>query len=274
MKDKEFTNKSPDSGVLQFKKPNNMASAIEIHGLEGNNKVETTESVGLTHKASSSYMDMIANAVSSGASIEALERLMALKERHDKEVARQSFLNALSDFQMDSPDIRKTKRVEFGTTQYMYAPLADIDRQLRKPMKDHGFSKRWEIQDNGDEIKVTCIIAHIGGHTEQTSMTAKPDVSGSKNPIQARGSAIEYMKRYTLVGALGITTADSDIDGRLPDVDVDKLHEIYMDLYHKVPHTDPQKAAMDPDNWKTERTGKVYVAAIGAARKKLIELAK
>lgn len=220
-------------------------------------------------------MEMISQAIASGASIETLERLMALKERHDKEVARQSFLTALSDFQMDSPDIRKTKGVEFGNTKYMYAPLADIDRQLRKPMKDHGFSKRWEIQDNGDEIRVTCIIAHIGGHTEQTAMSAKPDTSGSKNPIQARGSAIEYMKRYTLVGALGITTADSDIDGRLPEVDVDKLHAQYMELYHKIVEKDPGFYTLgSPDNWKSERTAKLYVAAIGKAREILTKLTK
>jgi len=249
-----------DSGVLQF-----------------TNKVQTTEQFAAAQKvnATTSYMDMIATAVSSGASIEALERLMALKERHEKEIARQSFLNALSDFQMDSPDIRKTKGVEFGTTKYMYAPLADIDRQLRKVMKDHGFSKRWEIQDNGDEIKVTCIIAHIGGHTEQTSMTAKPDTSGSKNPIQARGSAIEYMKRYTLVGALGITTADSDIDGRLPEVDVDKLHKNYMELFEKIVEKDSTyRTTMDPDNWKSERTAKLYVVAIGKAREILTKLTK
>jgi hypothetical protein len=218
-------------------------------------------------------MDMISQAVASGASIETLERLMALKQQHDKEVARQAFLNALSDFQNEAPDIRKTKGVEFGNTKYMYAPLADIDRQLRKPMKDHGFSKRWEIQDNGDEIKVTCIIAHIGGHTEQTAMTAKPDTSGSKNPIQARGSAIEYMKRYTLVGALGITTADSDIDGRLPEIDIDKLHAIYMEVYNKFPKDYPGLEAMKPEAWKA-KTGKVYVAAIAAARKRYEELVK
>lgn len=221
------------------------------------------------------YMDMIAKAVSSGASIEALERLMALKERHDKEVARQAFLNALSDFQMDAPDIRKTKGVEFGNTKYTYAPLADIDRQLRKPMKDHGFSKRWEIHDNGDEIKVTCIISHIGGHTEQTAMTAKPDTSGSKNPIQARGSAIEYMKRYTLVGALGITTADSDIDGRLPEMDVDKLHQQYMELRAKIVEKDiSYEANTNPDNWAVERTAQVYVKAIGKAREILTKITK
>jgi hypothetical protein len=213
-------------------------------------------------------MDMISQAVASGASIETLERLMALKQQHDKEVARQSFLNALSDFQNEAPDIRKTKGVEFGNTKYMYAPLADIDRQLRKPMKDHGFSKRWEIQDNGDEIKVTCIIAHIGGHTEQTAMTAKPDTSGSKNPIQARGSAIEYMKRYTLVGALGITTADSDIDGRLPQ-QVDKLHEEFMELYDRVIEKDPSLTKYHPSNWKAVPSAKGYLKAIGEIRKVL-----
>ena len=43
-----------------------------------------------------------------------------------------------------------------------------------------------------------------------------PDTSGKKNEIQSRGSTITYLQRYTLIGALGLTTADEDIDARIP----------------------------------------------------------
>jgi hypothetical protein len=69
-------------------------------------------------------------------------------------------------------------------------------------------------------------------------MTANPDTSGKKNAIQACASAIEYMKRYTLIGAFGLTTADTDIDGRMPELDIDKLHKQYMELYHKIVEKD------------------------------------
>jgi hypothetical protein len=226
-------------------------------------------------------MDMISQAVASGASIETLERLMALKRENDKELARKAFQAALAEFQEECPDIRKTKKVEFTstktnqTTSYHYAPLPDIDRQIKPLMKKHGFTKRWEYKSNGSKIKVTCILTHTGGHSEQTEMEGDADMSGAKNAIQGQGSAITFMKRYTLEGALGLTTADQDIDGRLPEVDVDKLHKNYMELFEKVVEKDPSyRTQMDPDNWKVERTAKVYVAAIGKAREILTKLTK
>ena len=45
-------------------------------------------------------------------------------------------------------------------------------------------------------------------------MSAPADSSGSKNPVQQIGSTMTYLQRYTLIGALGLTTADKDDDGR------------------------------------------------------------
>lgn len=230
-------------------------------------------------KADNNPMVLMQQAIKGGASIETLEKLMALQERWEAKQAQKAFFETLSEFQENCPDIRKTKKVSFdtskGKTEYSYAPLADIDRQLKKLMSEIGFSKRWEIQDNANKIKVTCIITHSLGHSERTTMEAEADTSGSKNPIQARGSAIEYMKRYTLLGALGITTADSDIDGRLPELDIDKLHAQYMELYVSITDKDPQYlASMDPDNWAAEKTPQLYIKAIGKAREIAATLSK
>ena len=46
-------------------------------------------------------------------------------------------------------------------------------------------------------------------------MSGAPDTSGKKNTIQAQGSSVTYLQRYSLIGALGLTTADEDIDGRV-----------------------------------------------------------
>lgn len=204
--------------------------------------------------------------------IDKLAKLMELQDRYNKDLARKAFFAALSDFQIQCPEIRKSKEVNFGNTKYSYAPLADIDRQIKKSLRDHGLSKRWEIDDQGEEIIVTCFITHTDGHTEKTHMRSKADTSGSKNPIQARGSAIEYMKRYTLIGALGLTTADQDIDGRLPEMDLDKLHKQYMELYNKITEKDASFLSVgDPDNW-AKRTPEIYLAAIGKARNLLVKL--
>jgi hypothetical protein len=234
-----------------------------------NNKMKTAE---LT--VAETPHNLIALAIEKGLDTQSLRELMDLKERHDATIARKAFFEAFTGFQAQCPDIRKAKAVEFGNTKYTYAPLADITRQIGKVLKENELSYRWEIEDSGQEIKVTALVSHILGHTERTTMSANPDTSGSKNPIQARGSAIEYLKRYTLIGALGISTADSDIDGRLPadQVDINKLHSDYIAVYNQIIQLDSSMTKLNPDNWKVEVTPKVYIKAIGEARKILFDL--
>lgn len=218
--------------------------------------------------------DLISQAIQSGLDMAGLEKLVALQERWEASQARKAFFEAFTKFQSEAPELRKTKDVDFetktgGRTNYKYAPLADIARQIGKTLKDNDLSYRWEIQDDAASIKVTCLVSHVAGHTEQTTMTASPDTSGAKNAIQARGSAIEYMKRYTLIGALGLTTADSDIDGRLPVVDIDKLHTDFINVYNHVIQLDSTLTKYHTDNWKVEPTAKAYIAATTELRKVL-----
>lgn len=221
--------------------------------------------------------DLISQAIDKGLGVEELGKLMDLQERWQANQARKLFFEAFTEFQANCPDIRKGKQVGFetktgGQTNYTYAPLADITRQIAKVLKSCSLSYRWEIQDDGQTIKVTCLVSHVDGHTERTTMSASPDTSGAKNAIQARGSAVEYLKRYTLIGALGLSTADSDIDARLPDVDIDKLHRDYMEVYNQIIQIDSSLSKYHPDNWKIDRTAKVYVKATGEIRKVLFEL--
>lgn len=216
--------------------------------------------------------NLIAMAIEKGLDVASLEKLMELKERHEANEARKLFFQAFTNFQAHCPDLRKTKEVSFNQTKYSYAPLSDITRQLAKVLKENELSYRWEIKDDASQMSVTCLVSHVNGHTERTTMTANPDTSGAKNAIQARGSAIEYLKRYTLIGALGLSTADSDIDGRLPDVDIDRLHKQYMEVYSQIIQIDSSLSKYEPSNWKVEPTPKVYVKAIGEIRKVLFEL--
>lgn len=221
---------------------------------------------------------LLAMAIDKNLDIDKLERLVAMKERYDAQQAKKAYNAALSEFQRECPDIRKTKKVRFetksGFTSYDYAPLSDIDRQIKGLMNKHGFAKDWKISEANGKIKVICVIKHIAGHQEEgAEMESDADTSGGKNAIQGKGSAIEYMKRYTLIGALGLTTADQDIDGRMPELDIDKLHKQYMELYDKICLKDKTFISPGhPDNWAAERTPKLYVQAIGKAREILAKL--
>ena len=161
----------------------------------------------------------ISQAINQGLPIEHLEKLMALQERWEANNARKLFFEALADFQFLCPTIEKKKLVSYTnsrnqTTAYKYAELAEIDQTIKEPMKNAGLSKRWEIEDTPQQLKVTAIISHVAGHSEQSSMSASKDDSGGKNDIQSRASAITYLQRYTLVAALGLSTASEDDDGQ------------------------------------------------------------
>jgi len=155
--------------------------------------------------------NLIKMALEKGADIDQIEKLMQMQERYDAKQAKSAFLSSLTKFQSIVPRITKSKQGH----NYKYAPLADIVEQIRDYLQDCGLSFRFE-QRHKENIEVTCIISHIEGHSESTTMEATADTSGSKNSVQAVGSTVQYLQRYTLIGALGLTTADEDIDARLP----------------------------------------------------------
>lgn len=222
---------------------------------------------------------LLTMAVDKNLDVDKLAQLMDLQRQWQAEQNRKAFFEAFIEFQTECPDIRKAKGVSFkegGPVTYHYAPLPDIVRQIKPVEKKHGFSHRWEFSDDKDVIRVTCLLTHTSGHTERTTMTSGVDTSPGKNSIQGRGSAIEYLKRYTLIGALGLSTTDSDIDGRVGDydTDVDKLHKTFMETYDQVIQLDTTLNRWNPDNWLVERTGKNYIKAIGEIRKVLFDLQK
>lgn len=215
-------------------------------------------------------------AVDKDLDIDKLRQLMELQKAWQIDQARRAFFSALAKFQSEVPEIRKSKKVDFdikdgGKVNYNYAPLGDIIRQIKDTCKACDLSYRWEIADNKEEIKVTCKVTHVDGHTEETTMTASPDDSGKKNKIQQRGSSIEYLKRYTLIGALGLSTTDSDVDGMMPEISIDILHKQFMEHYGELIQLDSSATRYHPDNWKGEKNQKLYLRAITEIRKKLIQ---
>lgn len=156
-------------------------------------------------------------AVSKDLDLTKLEKLMELQERWQGNQARKAYLDSLCKFQKDVPALEKTKLVAFGTTKYKYAPLGEITATIKDTLFNCGLSYRWEIQDTETQLICTCITSHRDGHSEKTTMSGAKDASGGKNEIQQRGSTITYLQRYTLIAALGLSTADEDNDGRSSD---------------------------------------------------------
>lgn len=164
--------------------------------------------------------DLLAMAMTQGANLDQLERLMVMQERYEANQAKKAFDVAMAGFKSEAVEILKRKRVHFqtskGSTSYNHAELSDVTDAAIPAMAKHGLSNSWDInQTDGGWIEVTCVITHEQGHTgKRVSLKSQKEDSGTKNSIQAVASAITYLQRYTLLAALGLATKGMDDDGR------------------------------------------------------------
>jgi hypothetical protein len=162
-------------------------------------------------------MQMLNMAVQQGADVEKMAQLLALQERWEANEARKAFVAALNAFKADAPQIIKTREVSFGAgkTAYKHAIAGVASEQIGEALAKVGISHRWDVlQSDGGKIKVTCILTHALGHSERVAMEATADSSGSKNSIQAIGSTVSYLQRYTLFASTGLVPKDADDDGK------------------------------------------------------------
>lgn len=163
------------------------------------------------------YMGLIHLAVEKNVDIVQFEKLMDLQERYEANKAKKAFNSAMSVFQSDLPIIKKKGNVHYesskGITDYNYAKLEDIAQAIRPALKQSGLSYRFTQEQNSGQIKVTCIVTGIDGHSESSSLHSNPDISGGKDPLKALASAISYLRRYTLTGLLGIVVGGEDDEG-------------------------------------------------------------
>jgi hypothetical protein len=183
-------------------------------------KMEQTNVVPMVQQAANPMM-IIQSAIEKGASVETLEKLMALQERFEANEAKKEFALAMAAAKSEIRPIIKKQRVSFETkagetTSYQHESLDDISNVVDPILSRHGLSYRYRAAQSEGGIAVTCVIEHQRGHSEETTLSAFRDESGKKNAIQAVGSTATYLQRYTLKLALGLSTA-KDTDGVPPE---------------------------------------------------------
>lgn len=160
--------------------------------------------------------DLIRLAVASGADLDKLEKLLVLQERFEAGEAKKAYNKAMADFKVNPPEINKDKTVKYKDVKYNHASLYNVTEKISGELSKHGLSASWSMKQNG-VIIVTCKITHVKGHSEETTLSAPSDVSGCKNAIQAIGSTITYLERYTLLALTGLATFDDD-DGKTAEI--------------------------------------------------------
>jgi hypothetical protein len=190
----------------------------------------------LTIQTAPNPLSLLEMAVTKGTDISQLKELMDLQERWEKKEAKKMFFEALSQFQNTVPIIKKAKTAKItsakGFFSYKFADLGTIAQCIKKPMNECGLSYRWEFEEGNNKLKCSCHVSHKGGHTETTVMESVKDNSGAKNEIQQTGSTQTYLQRYTLIGALGLSTAEEDTDGKQGDkgLSEDEVLQQWQDL--------------------------------------------
>lgn len=200
-------------------------------------------------------------AIMNNASIDVIERMMALEERYNANRAKSEYYENLSLLQSEMPEFKRTKKVKFkakdsdAITEYNFTPLGDMIKALKSLLKKYGFSYRYVFTPTQNGlIKCDCITTHKAGHQEITSMEAARDESGKKNNIQSIGSTRTYLQRYTLKAAFGIGSDEDDNDGRsaaAPDPKKSAIPEPQKKSDQKIVYPehnpDPQIIREDPN---------------------------
>lgn len=166
-------------------------------------------------------MQMLQTAVDQNYDTDKLEMLMTLQERYEANEAKKAFDKAMSGFRGESIKIIKRKKAGFdhksggGRTEYSFADLADAVDAAVPALGKWGLSHDWDTnQNDGGLIIVTCTLTHEQGHSKQTSLQASPDTTGSKNNLQAIGSTISYLERYTFLAITGLAAKGMDDDAK------------------------------------------------------------
>lgn len=162
--------------------------------------------------AATTPADLLQMAVSQGADLAKLEKLMDLQERWEANQAKKAYVHAMSGFHSESIQLIKDK----DNSQYKskYVSKGNLVKTAAPFLGKHGLSHRFDITQDGDSITVSCILTHEMGHSEKVSMTGQPDKSGSKNPIQQIKSTKTYLEIATFESVTGLASSESlDDDG-------------------------------------------------------------
>ncbi len=200
---------------------------------------------------------LLSTVVTQGADLDKISALMDLFERNEKRLARMAYVVAMAMFKKNPPIIVKDSNVCYvtnkGKTEYSHASSGQVSQKINSALSEHGLTASWAIDQSGQGIKVTCSITHTSGHSESTSIEAPPDNSGGKNAIQAIGSSITYLQRYSILALTGLSTSENDDDGAAAGYSDDHIQNVKISAEDFIGGIDffkkPDKNADNLDAW-------------------------
>jgi hypothetical protein len=118
---------------------------------------------------------------------------------------KETLFQALAKFQQEVPTIHKATQ-GYG---YSYADLPTIFEAINPVLKKHGLGFTQLI--DGQQIKTIVFHCESGETLESNTDIPQDVILKGMNDFQVLGSAITYIRRYSLSAILGIVT-DKDTD--------------------------------------------------------------
>lgn len=173
-------------------------------------------------------LDTINNAVARGMSPEAIEKMFEVYTKMADRQAAGEFAIARAAFQADCPPIRRNRTGQLtreGNNTWDYADLDAILHTIRPHAARHGLTYHWNSAENGDAVTVTCVVSHVAGHSIESTCSDVISAEGAKmSHAQMMQKTRNYLKRQTLMNALGLSLGDGDLDD-LPPRNMDPISE-------------------------------------------------
>jgi hypothetical protein len=179
---------------------------VEIEPMRTPTKANAPAAVSV---ADMTPVQMAYQLIQSGADFNSVKEMLALSKELAADTAKRAFDEAVAAAKSEIPTIAKNSK---GHNDKRYANFAAYAAVVDPILGTHGLNYRFRTEQS-DKITVTCVLSHKGGHSEENRLSGPADSSGSKNAIQAIGSTLTYLQRYTLIQALGLAASEDD-DGK------------------------------------------------------------
>jgi hypothetical protein len=233
-------------------------------------------SVHAPHGTRMAPMDMVLQVIHAGQPIEVVREVMALSRELKQEQAREAFDDAIANAKAE---IKPVQRNREGHNKKMYADFAAFAKEIDPIISKFGLSYRFRTAQT-DKITVTCVVSHREGYSEENSLSGPSDTSGNKNAIQAIGSTLTYLQRYTLTQAFGLA-ADADDDGNKSEQTQEQAKgltevqtSVILDLIAKAELENDQFCG----HWKVKAVPEIssskYNEVIGSLRRRIAVIAE
>lgn len=135
---------------------------------------------------------------------------------------------------------------------YKYADLAQCIETAREPLLKHNLAVTQMMGQSDDGTTLITMLVHSGGQWMRDEFVMEKAVlqgGAGKNPAQAMGASITYMRRYAYTAIIGMTQEDEDACNVKAQAKAAKKLSPEIDMINQAIQTNDVKYIQE--HWKT-----------------------